>query len=58
LGNLGIEQFFENYKADQMFGLLLNEKSNVLILTKNGLGYILGGFFTKSSGHPASGQNT
>jgi hypothetical protein len=25
---------------------------NVLILIKNGLGFILGGFFTNSSGHP------
>jgi hypothetical protein len=24
-----------------------------LILAKNGLGYIVGGFFTNSSGHPA-----
>jgi hypothetical protein len=27
-------------------------KSYVLIVTKNGLGYILGDFFTNSSGHP------
>jgi hypothetical protein len=27
-------------------------KSNGFIFTKNGLGYILGYFFTKSSGHP------
>jgi hypothetical protein len=28
-------------------------KSYTIILTKNGLGYILGGFFTNASGHPA-----
>jgi hypothetical protein len=28
-------------------------KVNVLILRKNGLGHILGNFFTNSSGHPA-----
>jgi K+-transporting ATPase A subunit len=30
----------------------------VLILTKYGLGYILGGFFTLSSGHPESNPTT
>jgi hypothetical protein len=28
--------------------------THVLILAKNGLGYILGDFFTNASGHPAA----
>jgi hypothetical protein len=32
---------------------LSHGKSCALILAKNGVGYILGEFFTNSSGHPA-----
>jgi hypothetical protein len=41
----------------QILGLLLStvKVMKALILTKNGVGYILGDFFTNSSGHPASG---
>jgi hypothetical protein len=34
----------------------LHGQINVLILTKIGLGYTLGDFFTNSSGHPAGQQ--
>jgi hypothetical protein len=41
-------QRFENYKSSLIFWLLYSaEKSYVLILAKNGLGYILGDFFHK-----------
>jgi GTPase SAR1 family protein len=40
--------FFENYKRSQKF--------RPLILSKNGLGNILGDFFTNPSGHPGYGQ--
>jgi hypothetical protein len=40
----------------QIFGLLFPQRSSyVFILAKNGLGYILGDFFTNSSGHPETG---
>jgi hypothetical protein len=40
-------------EAAQIWGLFFtNGKICVPILTKNGLGYILGDFFTNSSGHP------
>jgi hypothetical protein len=39
----------------EKFGAILFQRIDyVLILTKNGLGYILGDLFTNSSGHPAS----
>jgi hypothetical protein len=39
--------------VDQIFGLLLStNKTCMLIFTKSELGYILGDFFTNSSGHP------
>jgi hypothetical protein len=31
---------------------VIHFKNDALILTKNGLGYTLGDFFTNSSGHP------
>jgi hypothetical protein len=44
-------------KITEIFGLLFSRgKSCLLIFTKNGLGYILGDFFTNASGHPASIQ--
>jgi hypothetical protein len=37
----------------QSFGLFFSESAScVFILTKNGLGYILGDFFINLSGHP------
>jgi hypothetical protein len=46
-------QFFEITKVAQNFGLLryFHSSGCVLVLTKNGLGHILGYFFTNSSGH-------
>jgi hypothetical protein len=41
----------------RIFGLLF-QKSYVLMFTKNWLGYILGDFFTKASGHPAPNTHT
>jgi hypothetical protein len=35
------------------FGYFFHCESYALISAKNGLGYILGDFFTNSSGHPA-----
>jgi hypothetical protein len=37
----------------QFWGIFFTEKSVALILAEYGLGYILGDFFTNSSGHPA-----
>jgi hypothetical protein len=38
-------------EVTQMFGQLFNRvKFHALILAKNGLGYILGGFFANTSG--------
>jgi hypothetical protein len=50
------EQFFsEKYKSSlYKEQLCFRGKTYVLILTKNGLGYILGDFVTNSSGHPVS----
>jgi hypothetical protein len=46
---------FENYRSNPYFRFIFSvEKMYVLLLTKNGLGYILGDFFTNSFGHPAS----
>jgi hypothetical protein len=43
--------FLKIIKAAQL--LCLHGNIYVFVLTKNGLGYILGDFFTNSSGHPA-----
>jgi hypothetical protein len=40
-------------ELDLIFGLLYLFSNYVLILTKYGLGFVLGDFFTNSSGHPA-----
>jgi hypothetical protein len=51
IANFG--KWFENYKSSaHLWGTFSHGTSYVLILTKNGLGYILGDFFTNSSGHP------
>jgi hypothetical protein len=45
--------YFKITQLAQMYWLLFTTvKSVLLILTKNELGYILGDFFTNSSGHP------
>jgi hypothetical protein len=45
--------FLDNFRGGPYFGQLFpTEKSYVLILTKNGLGYISGNLLTDSSGHP------
>jgi hypothetical protein len=50
--------FFNFTKVAQSFGLLFSRRTSfVLILTKNGFGYILGDFLTKSSGHTACRTN-
>jgi hypothetical protein len=47
--------FCENYRSCQQFHSLFSTvKIMQIFLTKNGLGYILGDFFTNSSGHPGS----
>jgi hypothetical protein len=51
-----IGQFFlKIIKVEQHFGLLFYtaQTKYYRILTKNGLGYILGDSFTNASGHPA-----
>jgi hypothetical protein len=47
-------QFLENYRSSpKLWATLLEGKRNALCnFDKNVLGYILGNFFTKSSGHP------
>jgi hypothetical protein len=40
-------------KCCPLFGLLFHDYGYALILTKNGLGYILDDFFINSSGHSA-----
>jgi hypothetical protein len=46
--------FFENDKSSVIsWASFFHGTSYVFILTKNVLGYILGDFFTNSSGHPA-----
>jgi hypothetical protein len=46
-------QWFKNYRGGTNFSTtLLHSTSYVLILTKNGLGFTLGDFFTSPSGHP------
>jgi hypothetical protein len=46
--------FLENYRSSQNFGAtFFYGKSYVIISTKNRFGFIVGDFFTNSSGHPA-----
>jgi hypothetical protein len=55
LGVVYFEQLYENGRSRQgkIFGFFFHGTSYVLILTKMFLGYILGHFFTNSSGRPA-----
>jgi hypothetical protein len=47
--------FLKTTEGAQIIWLLFFQVNrDVLVLTKNGLGYILGDFFTDSSGHPGS----
>jgi hypothetical protein len=39
-------------KEAQIIGILFHGTTYILILTKNGLGYLLADSFTNSSGHP------
>jgi hypothetical protein len=50
-------QLFENYRRSKNFGLLFNYMYKLCVNfdLKTGLGYILGDFFTNSSGHPDYG---
>jgi hypothetical protein len=46
--------FFRNYRSSAHYWtIFLHLISYIFILSKNGLGHILGDFFTNSSGHPA-----
>jgi hypothetical protein len=48
-----IGQFFENYIiSPHCWTTFFLRKRYVIIVTKNGLGHILGEFFRNSSGHP------
>jgi hypothetical protein len=48
-----IVYFFEKYRnSPKIRATLSHRRSYVLILTKIGLGYVLGDFSTNSSGHP------
>jgi hypothetical protein len=50
-----IGHFFEYYESSRKFWATFPHSSGfILILAKNGLGYIFGDFFTISSGHPES----
>jgi uncharacterized membrane protein SpoIIM required for sporulation len=50
-------RFFENKKVAFILGYVLFTcgVGYALMLTKNGLGYIMGDFFTNSSVHPGHG---
>jgi hypothetical protein len=48
--------YFDNYRSTANYwATFLHSTSYVLILTNTWLGYILGDFFTDSSGHPGGG---
>jgi hypothetical protein len=51
---LTLDSFFcENYSNSKShWTSCFHGKSCVLIFTRNGLGYVLGDFFTNASGHP------
>jgi hypothetical protein len=61
--NARFGKFFKNYTSNpKLWATLFQRIDYVLILTKNGLGYILGDFFTNSSGtlfadHASSVEN-
>jgi hypothetical protein len=49
------DSVLEKYRIAQIFGLRFPTlKSYIYFVQKLGLGYILGDFFTNSSGHPAA----
>jgi hypothetical protein len=49
---------FENYRSStENLGHFFHRTSYVSILTRHGLGYILGDFFTNSTGHPGLGES-
>jgi hypothetical protein len=49
LGKRLLRAVFENYRSGPIFGLVLfHGLRYVLILTKNGLGYMLGDFFSQT----------
>jgi hypothetical protein len=51
--------FFENYRnSTNNWATFFRYESCVLIFTRNGMGYILGDFFTNVSGHPVPDQPT
>jgi hypothetical protein len=53
-----VTRWGELQKWYKVLGYFTHGTSNVLIFyKKTGLGYILGDFFTNSSGHPASKKN-
>jgi hypothetical protein len=69
LANVFFGQFFlKNYRSSPCFGAVFPRKKKCIYFDKkmdwaticinfdNVLGYILGDFFTNSSGHPAKGQ--
>jgi hypothetical protein len=48
-----LNSFRENYRnSTNTLGYFFHGKICALIFTRNGLGYILGDFFTNASGHP------
>jgi hypothetical protein len=50
--------FFDKYKSSSQFwATFVHGKGYAVILTKNGLGHILGDFFKNSSGHPDRNQH-
>jgi hypothetical protein len=49
-----VGSFLKITEVAQIFGLPFSTAKKVFILKNNGLGNILGDFFAKSSGHPAS----
>jgi hypothetical protein len=57
-----IERLFEREvcnksRKKQFWSTFLHVKTHVSILTNSGLGYLLGDFFTDSSGHPVSDED-
>jgi hypothetical protein len=51
------EQIFENMRESaNYFATFFHRTKCVSILTEHALGYVLGDFFTNSSGHPARGR--
>jgi hypothetical protein len=50
---LHLAVFGNNKSSPHFWATQSHSQGYVLILAKNGLGYILGEFFTNSSGHPA-----